>query len=159
MRSIKPGRGPSAMGAIVGIGGVIFGIFWTIMAFAITRHMPFPLVGIVFPAFGVVFVVIGIINVFYNLTNATQKNRFSTWDITAPGEEPDPLNVLATRPKQHVPRLYRAEENPGLRPDPAHGNGDESIEDRLRKLDGLRAKGLLTEAEYSTQRQRILAEI
>ena len=32
MKSIKPGRGPSAMGAMGSIIAVIFGIFWTIAA-------------------------------------------------------------------------------------------------------------------------------
>ncbi len=32
MKSIKPGRGPSMMSGIAGIGAVVFGIFWTIMA-------------------------------------------------------------------------------------------------------------------------------
>lgn len=32
MKSIKPGRGPSAMGALGSIICVVFGIFWTIMA-------------------------------------------------------------------------------------------------------------------------------
>ena len=30
MKSIKPGRGPSAMGAMGSAFAVIFGIFWTI---------------------------------------------------------------------------------------------------------------------------------
>ena len=41
MKSIKPGRGPSMMSGIAGIGAVIFGIFWTIMAVSYT-HLTLP---------------------------------------------------------------------------------------------------------------------
>ena len=32
MKSVKPGRGPSGLGFIGSVFGIIFGIFWTIMA-------------------------------------------------------------------------------------------------------------------------------
>lgn len=32
VKSIKPGRGPSAMSAIGSVFAVVFGIFWTIMS-------------------------------------------------------------------------------------------------------------------------------
>ena len=36
MKSIKPGRGPSMLGAIIAIAIAIFGILWVIMASDIT---------------------------------------------------------------------------------------------------------------------------
>ena len=85
MKSIKPGRGPSMLGGIAGIGVAIFGVFWTIMAV----QMGAP---IFFAAFGVIFVIVAISGVVYNLRNATGEKRFSTFDIVDEEEEPDPLN-------------------------------------------------------------------
>ena len=84
MKSIKPGRGPSAMGAMGAVAAVVFGIFWTIMA--VSMGAP----GI-FPLFGVVFIIMGIVQAVYHFKNATGKSRFSAFDITEHGEEPDPL--------------------------------------------------------------------
>ena len=50
--SIKPGRGPSLAGMFGGVIGVLFGIFWTVMAFSMTRDSPFPMIGIVFQVGG-----------------------------------------------------------------------------------------------------------
>lgn len=85
MKSIKPGRGPSAMGAMGSAFAVIFGIFWTIMA----ASMGAP---VFFPIFGAMFVIMGIVQFVYNYKNATGKNRYSSFDITDSSEEPDPLN-------------------------------------------------------------------
>ena len=68
MKSIKPGRGPSGLGFIGSVFAVIFGIVWTIMA----ARMGAPAAA-------------------YNYKNATGKNRYSSFDITDEGEEPDPL--------------------------------------------------------------------
>lgn len=85
MKSIKPGRGPSAMGALASVIAVIFGIFWTITAASMGAPGFFPL-------FGVLFIILGIVQVVYNLKNATGENRYSTFDIVEDGEEPDPLD-------------------------------------------------------------------
>lgn len=85
MKSIKPGRGPSAMGAFGSVIAVIFGIFWTISAVSMGAPGFFSL-------FGVLFVILGIVQVVYNLKNATGENRYSAFDIVEDGEEPDPLN-------------------------------------------------------------------
>ena len=85
MKSIKPGRGPSMMGAVGSIGAAIFGVFWTIIAIS----MGAPLL---FAGFGLFFVMFGIGQAIYNFNNATGKNRFSEFDITDDGEEKDPLN-------------------------------------------------------------------
>ena len=61
MRSVKRGRGPSAIGGIGSLIAVVFGIFWTILAYQLTRNAPFPLVGTIFPFFGIVFIIAGII--------------------------------------------------------------------------------------------------
>jgi hypothetical protein len=94
MKSIKPGRGPSAMGAVGSIFGIIFGVFWTIMAYKITEEAPFPLVHEMFPFFGLVFIGAGIVNLIYNAANATGKNRMSVYDITDEHEELDPTEAL-----------------------------------------------------------------
>ena len=85
MKHIKPGRGPSAMGAFGSIIAVVFGVFWTVMA----ASMGAP---IFFPIFGVLFIVIGIVQAVYNFKNATGKNRYSSFDIVDSAEEPDPWN-------------------------------------------------------------------
>ena len=90
MKSIKPGRGPSMMGGIGSVFSVIFGIFWTI--FAVQMEAPF-----FFPIFGVIFVLVGIVQAVYNFTNAAGENRFSEYDITEDGEEPDPLDKAAKK--------------------------------------------------------------
>ncbi len=87
MKSIKPGRGPSAMDAMGSIIAVVFGIFWTIMA----SKSGAP---IFFPIFGVLFIIIGIIQAFYHFKNATSANRFSEYDITDSTEESDPLQKM-----------------------------------------------------------------
>jgi hypothetical protein len=85
MRSIKPGRGPSAMGALGSVAVGIFGVFWTIGAASMGAP---PL----FTVFGIVFVVMAIIQGLFHMKNATGKNRMSTFDITENHEETDPLN-------------------------------------------------------------------
>ena len=83
MKSIKPGRGPSMMGGIVGIFMIGFGILWT--AFAARA-------GGFFALFGILWTCIAIAMTVYHFKNATGKNRYSSYDITEGNEEPDPLN-------------------------------------------------------------------
>ena len=97
MKSVKPGRGPSAMGAAGSIIAVIFGIFWTSAA----ASMGAP--GI-FPLFGVLFVILGIVQTVYNLKNATGENRYSSFDIVEDGEEPDPLDQRFGAAAQNDPQ-------------------------------------------------------
>ena len=61
MRSVKPGRGPSAMSGIGSVIAIVFGIFWTMMAYSMTRNSPFGGVATVFPLFGVLFIIVGIV--------------------------------------------------------------------------------------------------
>ncbi len=82
MKSIKPGRGPSFMGGVMGIAVALFGVFWTVMAIAGGAWIMVP--------FGLIFVGIAVFNTVYNFKNATGKNRYSEYDITEDGEEPDP---------------------------------------------------------------------
>lgn len=84
MKSIKPGRGPSAMGALGSVVAIIFGIFWTIMA----ASMGAP---VFFPIFGVIFILLGVVQAVYHFKNATGEERFSEFDIVDSREEPDPL--------------------------------------------------------------------
>lgn len=85
MKSIKPGRGPSAMNAAGSVIAIIFGIFWTASAASMGAPGFFPL-------FGVLFIIMGIIQAAYHFKNTTSENRFSEFEITDEGEEKDPLN-------------------------------------------------------------------
>ena len=85
MKSVKPGRGPSAMSGFAAIIAVIFGIFWTITAASMGAPGFFPL-------FGVLFIIMGIVRAIYNFKNATGENRYSSFDIVDSAEEPDPFN-------------------------------------------------------------------
>ncbi len=104
MKSIKPGRGPSAMGFVGSIVAVVFGIFWTIMA----SSMGAP---IFFPIFGIMFIILGILQAIYNYKNATGSNRFSSFDITSDDEETDPLNELFGKTKYHDVKIYKNNDN------------------------------------------------
>lgn len=84
MKSIKRGRGPSMMGGVVGIFMVCFGIFWTVMAAQASGFMAI---------FGIIWTGIAVSITVYNFKNATGKNRYSEYDITEEGEEPDPFNT------------------------------------------------------------------
>lgn len=141
--SVKPGRGPSAFGALAGMGAVAFGILWTIGAFAITRGSPFPMVGTIFPLFGVVFVLIGISRVVYDWRNATGRDRNSIVDVVPEEQEPDPLDVRFREQRQSQGAASCAD----------------WVEERLRALDDLRRQGTVTEEEYAAQRARILREL
>ncbi len=90
MYSVKPGRGPSFMGAIGGIIGVAFAIFWVIMASRIGA----PPIMIVF---GALLMVGMIATTLYHLYNTTQKNRVSHYDITTSHEETDPVARMLDR--------------------------------------------------------------
>jgi hypothetical protein len=92
MRSIKPGRGPSAVGAVGSVIAILVGIVWTVLAGQLLKDAPFPLIGTVFPLFGILFVIMGIVQLVYHVKNATGKNRMSLFDIVDRHEEPDPLD-------------------------------------------------------------------
>ena len=83
MRSVKPGRGPSMMGGVMGIFMIGFGVLWTVIAARASG---------VFALFGVLWTGIAIIQTVYNFKNAKSKNRYSAYDIVDEREEPDPLN-------------------------------------------------------------------
>ena len=84
MKSIKPGRGPSQMGALSSVAAAVFGVIWIIAAV----QMGAP--GI-FPLFGLVFLVVAVGQAIYHFRNAKGKNRYSVLDIVDSQEEPDPL--------------------------------------------------------------------
>lgn len=83
MKSIKPGRGPSMMGGVVGIFMIGFGILWTVIAAQASG---------IFALFGILWTGVAIVMTAYHFKNATGKNRYSSFDITDAAEEPDPLN-------------------------------------------------------------------
>ncbi len=84
MKSVKPGRGPSAMGGVASIIVAIMGI--AILSSASSIGAP-P----VFAVFGLGFVVLAIMQAVYNFRNATGRNRMSVIDISDEAEEPDPI--------------------------------------------------------------------
>ena len=84
MKSIKPGRGPSMLRVISSVFCAIFGVVWTVIALKSDVK--------IMALFGVAFVGVAIVNAVYFYKNATQKNRYSMYDITEEGKEPDPLN-------------------------------------------------------------------
>ena len=84
MKSVKPGRGPSLLGGAASVIAAVIGVVWI----AVAASMDAP---VYFCLFGVVFVGLAIAHALYDLYNATAKRRFSLFDITEEGEEPDPL--------------------------------------------------------------------
>lgn len=104
MKSIKPGRGPSMMGGVMGIFMIGFGILWTVFAAQ---------AGGFFALFGVLWTGIAIVQTVYNFKNATGKNRYSAYDITDGHEEPDPFNERFSRPQEPS---YDAEAKSGFCP-------------------------------------------
>ena len=94
MKHIKPGRGPSAMGALGSVIAVVFGIFWTVSAASMGAPISFSI-------FGVLFVIVGIVQAVYNFKNAAGKKRYSAFDIVDSDEEPDPLD-RHFRPERNV---------------------------------------------------------
>lgn len=95
--SVKPGRGPSLMGGFASLAGAAFGVFWTLMASKMGA--PGFMVG-----FGVIFILIGLGQAFYNFYNAGSRERMSTFDITTPGEEGDPIARAMGYEKTPPPR-------------------------------------------------------
>lgn len=83
MKSIKPGRGSSMMGGLVGIIMICFGIVWTAVAAGFSGFMAI---------FGVLWTCVAVIITVFNFLNATKKKRYSSFDIVDSTEEPDPFN-------------------------------------------------------------------
>ena len=94
MKSIKRGRGPSAMGAVGSLFAAVFGIIWTIAAASLGAPVFFCL-------FGVVFVILGIVQANLQLQKCHGENRYSAFDIVDSDEEPDPLD-RHFRPERNV---------------------------------------------------------
>ena len=84
------------MGGIGSVFAVIFGIIW--MAGAAQMGAP-----AFFLLFGLVFIVAAIVQAYYNFHNATSENRYSAFDITEEGEEPDPLQERFGKQEQEIP--------------------------------------------------------
>ena len=91
MKSVKPGRGPSLLAALAGVAAAAFGVIWIFGALKMGAPIFMAL-------FGIAFVVIAILGVIYNAHNATAENRYSEFDITDDGEEPDPLSKRVSSP-------------------------------------------------------------
>jgi len=98
MKSIKPGRGPSKQSFVGSIFGIVFGVFWTILAIAMTADAG--IIGLIFPLFGICFVGMGIYNAYIAYHNAHGENRMSMYDIVDVDEEPDPWSPDYEQRKQ-----------------------------------------------------------
>ncbi len=83
MKSIKPGRGPSAMHMVSSIFAALFGVFWIAVAISIGAVIMVP--------FGILFIGVAITQAVYHYRNTTEKDRYSLFDITDNTEESDPL--------------------------------------------------------------------
>jgi hypothetical protein len=134
--SFEPNRNSSAPGVVVGIGVVLFGLFWIGMA-ARMGAPPFMLI------FGVVFVVVALSKSVFAGRNLNSSTRISDLDLP---EHHDPLGPLDETYGEGSGE-YRITTAP------------ESVEERLTDLESLKSKGLVTEEEYESQRTRILQEI
>lgn len=115
MKSVKPGRGPSAMNATGSVAVGIFGVFWTIGA----AKMGAPLF---FVAFGVVFVGLAIVQAIYHYKNATTRNRMSLLDITEAHEEPDPLDSYLKKSSSPASYIHEAQNEDDVNYCPYCGN-------------------------------------
>ena len=88
------------MGGVVGIFMIGFGILWTCFAARANG---------IFALFGVLWTGVAIAITVYNFKNATRKNRYSVYDITDAGEEPDSLNERFGNPQNTVQKKDNAE--------------------------------------------------
>ena len=105
MKSIKPGRGPSAFGGVASVLGALFGVIWIVAA--VTMGAPW-----FFALFGVAFVGLSIANAVFGFHNAFGKNRYSSFDITEDGEEPDPFHSRIEPEAPDAPEAPEAPEAP-----------------------------------------------
>ncbi|NLY19873.1 MAG: zinc-ribbon domain-containing protein [Tissierellia bacterium] len=108
MKQIKPGRGPSKMGLAGSVIAIVFGVFWTMMAFEMTsnhgmggfRSMS------IFPIFGVVFIIVGIVQAIYHYKNSYGKDedRYSIIDIVEvkEDEKQETVNTSKTVDKDYI---------------------------------------------------------
>lgn len=122
-RSIKRGRGPSFEKFIGSIVAVLFGIFWTFMAFKMSSPFrsgmmnggpfgnTFSLFGTIFPLFGIIFIISGIVTAVISYNNAFGKNRFSEYDIMDSDEEVDPFQKFVdSRDEDYMDEGYMNED-------------------------------------------------
>lgn len=125
---IKPGKGVSALGAVVALGMGIFGLLILVPTLGSSGGR----FGGPGAAFAILWVIVTFgMAAFYGY-NALSDRGVSLVDI-------DPT----TRPS---------------RPAGGDGGGQPDFETRLRKLDSLRRDGLITDSEYQEKRAAILAE-
>lgn len=121
------------MGGMSSVIAVIFGIFWTAMAFRMTAGSPFDGIGSIFPLFGILFIVMGVANAIYNFRNATSRDRYSMIDITDSESEPDPLNELFGRKGDLLSRGEGTDgyiDSEAASNSPAAGPGEEKAAER-----------------------------
>jgi hypothetical protein len=90
LKSIKPGRVPSAFGVFGSVLIGILGVFWTIQAAGMGAP-PFMML------FGIVFVVLAIVQGIIHFKNAVGKNRMSLYDITDSSSESEPFDEYQKR--------------------------------------------------------------
>ena len=96
MKSVKRGRGPSFMEGVMSVIMAVFGVAWMVFAVYLGAGA--------FALFGLIFIAIAVVQAVYSFRNASGKDRFSEFDITDSGEEPDPLNEMFGEKGQPEPR-------------------------------------------------------
>lgn len=103
MKSIKPGRGPSALNLAGSIIAIIFGVFWTIATYSIIPQTS--MIDLIFPLFGLLFIGAGVVNAIYHFKNMTGKERMSIVDIVDAKDEGDPLHqrFVQAQTKKYCP--------------------------------------------------------
>jgi len=89
------------MGGVMCLLIGLFGVVWTAVAAGMGGG-PFAL-------FGILFIAAAVLMAIYNFKNATGRNRYSVYDITEHGEEPDPLNERFGRPQSTASKQEDAE--------------------------------------------------
>jgi hypothetical protein len=124
-------------GIVVAVITTLFGVGWTIMAGAITRDSPFLVVGTIFPLFGIIFVIIGVIGIH----SAVKSVATHCENNTSSSEGQVTRNYV---------RAETLEEKP---------SSAKTVEARLKELEAVKDKGIISQQEYSTQRKRILEQL
>lgn len=136
---VRPGKASSLLGMVVGVGFVVFGL----VAFGGGDRGGFGgMAGPEFGAFGLVWLLgaVGITGFHaYNYFSAEGASTVE-WDIDLPPGVEQMTGAIRSGERA-----------------PAGGAGD-NFDTRLRKLEGLREDGLITEEEYQAKRASILGE-
>lgn len=131
---VRPGRGASASGMVVGLIFVGLGIFVAIPTFG---------------GFGVVWTLVAVIMTVVHGMNTFSENGVASHVVEYETFQPPPTQSPSPPP---APPARPASTHPMVPP-------PETIEERLARLETLRDRGLVSPEEYAEQRDRILDSI